>query len=324
MLTPPRIPGGEQGLFAARRAGPSQRRSASATPPCTHIAPPSLAGHRRPWRMADGDITAIGHRPCSGPAMADATRARPLPVCSSSAIGHDDHDQLRATALRGWLMSRRAVGRSVERGSRAVWVRLRATPDPPEWTLQMDIGADPQPVAVHDGQGIVRGAMMPQVPRRDAIEALAGVQPCFMCRPDRGLRVDCEIPSRPVAWCLGAFRLPLRDDPRVRPTEHMPDAAALTSWSLGCAPGSLTLHFLLPCLLRALIDAATDLLDTLNAAAHVREHCLHATLLLHAVGERWQRAGSALGFFAAHSGLTGRPQAGRVRLSVGGVHIVRA
>ncbi len=32
MLTPPRIPGGEQGLFAARRTRPSQR-SASVTPP---------------------------------------------------------------------------------------------------------------------------------------------------------------------------------------------------------------------------------------------------------------------------------------------------
>ncbi|WP_411977181.1 DUF6233 domain-containing protein [Streptomyces decoyicus] len=67
---------------------------------------------------------------------------------------------------------------------------LRAAPDPPERTLQRGTGAAPQPAAVHHGQGIVRGARMRQSTRRKVIAALsAGVRPCCMCRPERGLRV---------------------------------------------------------------------------------------------------------------------------------------
>ncbi|MFE3770916.1 DUF6233 domain-containing protein [Streptomyces sp. NPDC059122] len=62
---------------------------------------------------------------------------------------------------------------------------------PREWTLQMDIGADPRPVAVHHGQCTVRSARMRRITRRDAIEALAvGVQPCVLCQPDRELQMD--------------------------------------------------------------------------------------------------------------------------------------
>ncbi|KIZ15664.1 hypothetical protein SNA_25295 [Streptomyces natalensis ATCC 27448] len=104
----------------------------------------------------------------------------------------------------------------------------------------------------------------------------------------------------------------------------MPEAATLTGRSLGCAPGSLTLRFLSPRLLCTLIDLATDLFDTLNGAAHVREHCLHAMLLLYAMGKRRQPAGSILGILAAYPGFAGRPQTGRVRLPVGDVHVIRA
>ncbi|MFJ9417339.1 SseB family protein [Streptomyces sp. NPDC101227] len=69
---------------------------------------------------------------------------------------------------------------------------------------------------------------------------------------------------------------------------------------------------------------ATDLCDTFNGAAHVREHCLHATLLLYAMGKWRQHAGSVLGVLAAHPAFTGYLQPGRVRLAVGGVHVVRA
>ncbi|AJC52771.1 hypothetical protein [Streptomyces sp. 769] len=54
----------------------------------------------------------------------------------------------------------------------------------------MGVSADPQPLAVHHGQGVVRGARMPQVSRWDAIEALAvGVRPCFIRRREGGFRV---------------------------------------------------------------------------------------------------------------------------------------
>ncbi|MEU9485954.1 hypothetical protein AB0D83_20200 [Streptomyces decoyicus] len=55
----------------------------------------------------------------------------------------------------------------------------------------MDIGTHPQPVAVPPGQGIVRGARMRRITRRDAIEALpADGHLRFVRRSDHGLRVD--------------------------------------------------------------------------------------------------------------------------------------
>ena len=111
MLTPPRIPAGEQGICAARQTRPTQRRR-------------SMTG-RPPSAMAHGRRRNIGHRPCSGPAMADATRTRPPPVRSSSAIGHDDRDQLRATASCRWLTSRCAM--ADQAGSNAIWVPSRCS-----------------------------------------------------------------------------------------------------------------------------------------------------------------------------------------------------
>ncbi|MEU3994150.1 DUF6233 domain-containing protein [Streptomyces platensis] len=62
---------------------------------------------------------------------------------------------------------------------------------PPEWTLQVDVGAEPRPVAVHHGECAVAGARRRRISRRDAIEALAaGVEACLLCRPDRELQVD--------------------------------------------------------------------------------------------------------------------------------------
>lgn len=63
---------------------------------------------------------------------------------------------------------------------------------PPAWTLQIGIGADPRPVAVHHGEcGIASSARTRSMSQRDAIEALAaGVAPCSLCRPERELQVD--------------------------------------------------------------------------------------------------------------------------------------
>lgn len=61
----------------------------------------------------------------------------------------------------------------------------------PEWTLQMDIGPVPRPVAVHHGECTVGGKRLKRISRRDAIEALgAGILPCALCRPERELQVD--------------------------------------------------------------------------------------------------------------------------------------
>jgi hypothetical protein len=61
----------------------------------------------------------------------------------------------------------------------------------PEWTLQMDVGADPRPVAVHHGECTTGQPRARPITRQGAIEALtAGVEACALCRPDRELRVD--------------------------------------------------------------------------------------------------------------------------------------
>ncbi|MCL7496083.1 DUF6233 domain-containing protein [Streptomyces sp. MCA2] len=62
---------------------------------------------------------------------------------------------------------------------------------PPAWTLQMNVSADPRPVAVHHGQCTVGQPRIRPISRRAAIEALtAGVEACALCRPDRELQVD--------------------------------------------------------------------------------------------------------------------------------------
>ncbi|MFE6743859.1 DUF6233 domain-containing protein [Streptomyces tubercidicus] len=62
---------------------------------------------------------------------------------------------------------------------------------PPAWTMQMNVSADPRPVAVHHGQCTVGQPRVRPITRRAAIEALtAGVEACALCRPDRELQID--------------------------------------------------------------------------------------------------------------------------------------
>ncbi|MEW2436590.1 DUF6233 domain-containing protein [Streptomyces caniferus] len=62
---------------------------------------------------------------------------------------------------------------------------------PPAWTMQMNVSADPRPVAVHHGQCTVGQPRIRPITRRAAIEALtAGVEACALCRPDRELQID--------------------------------------------------------------------------------------------------------------------------------------
>ncbi|MGX1854442.1 DUF6233 domain-containing protein [Streptomyces sp. NPDC055299] len=63
---------------------------------------------------------------------------------------------------------------------------------PPDWTVQMNVSADPRPVAVHHGECTAgRRPRLRPVPRQGVNEALtAGVEPCALCRPDRELQLD--------------------------------------------------------------------------------------------------------------------------------------
>ncbi|WP_406483277.1 DUF6233 domain-containing protein [Streptomyces platensis] len=73
---------------------------------------------------------------------------------------------------------------------RQATARPRPLP-PPAWTMQMNVSADPRPVAVHHGQCTVGQPRIRPITRRAAIEALtAGVEACVLCRPDRELEID--------------------------------------------------------------------------------------------------------------------------------------
>ncbi|MCZ1012640.1 DUF6233 domain-containing protein [Streptomyces lydicus] len=66
----------------------------------------------------------------------------------------------------------------------------RAAP-PPAWTVQVTVGADPRPVAIHHGQCTIGQPRVRPITRRAAIEALtAGVEACSLCRPERELQID--------------------------------------------------------------------------------------------------------------------------------------
>ncbi|WP_189097945.1 DUF6233 domain-containing protein [Streptomyces kronopolitis] len=62
---------------------------------------------------------------------------------------------------------------------------------PPAWTVQVTLGADPRPVAIHHGQCTIGQPRVRPITRRAAIEALtAGVEACALCRPERELQTD--------------------------------------------------------------------------------------------------------------------------------------
>ncbi|MEU9483078.1 DUF6233 domain-containing protein [Streptomyces decoyicus] len=103
-----------------------------------------------------------------------------------------DFPRLQAIALYLDLQLQAVRRRIAEAGQ---WEASRKAaarpPSPPEWTLQVDVGAEQRPVAVHHGE-CVAGARSRRITRRNAIEALAvGVEPSLTCRPDRELQVDC-------------------------------------------------------------------------------------------------------------------------------------
>lgn len=63
-------------------------------------------------------------------------------------------------------------------------------PAPPDWLLQVGIGAGAPPVAVHVGGCAVSGKRLRPLGRDQAIRALTeGVTACTLCRPDTELGV---------------------------------------------------------------------------------------------------------------------------------------
>ncbi|MGI5262452.1 DUF6233 domain-containing protein [Streptomyces angustmyceticus] len=113
------------------------------------------------------------------------SEASPLP---------DDVERLKviATYLQLELERvHRAIARADQREREAARQAAACAAPPPAWTVQMNVGADPRPVAVHHGECTVGQPRVRPISRRAAIEALtSGVEACALCRPDRELQID--------------------------------------------------------------------------------------------------------------------------------------
>ncbi|MFJ8677612.1 DUF6233 domain-containing protein [Streptomyces sp. NPDC093589] len=102
-----------------------------------------------------------------------------------------DLPRLQPIALHLELQAVRGRIAEVEQSQAAPRTTAARPSAPPEWTLQLDFGADQMPIAVHHGECTVGRARSRRITRQDAIEALAArVEACFMCQPNRELQID--------------------------------------------------------------------------------------------------------------------------------------
>ncbi|GES27973.1 DUF6233 domain-containing protein [Streptomyces angustmyceticus] len=63
-------------------------------------------------------------------------------------------------------------------------------PPPPDWVVQLGVGHDAHPVAVHVGGCGTAGKRARPISRQEAIRALTeGVEACGLCRPDSELGI---------------------------------------------------------------------------------------------------------------------------------------
>ncbi|MFD5734378.1 DUF6233 domain-containing protein [Streptomyces sioyaensis] len=61
-------------------------------------------------------------------------------------------------------------------------------PPPPDWVIQVSIGGEGQPIAVHVGGCRSAGRRARPISRDQAMHAVTeGVEPCALCRPDTEL-----------------------------------------------------------------------------------------------------------------------------------------
>lgn len=71
---------------------------------------------------------------------------------------------------------------------RAAQQQRTVPPPPPDWVVQIDVGRDSHPVALHVGGCASAGRRARPVKRDQAIRALTeGLEPCALCRPDSEL-----------------------------------------------------------------------------------------------------------------------------------------
>ncbi|TBO57533.1 hypothetical protein EYS09_22240 [Streptomyces kasugaensis] len=100
-------------------------------------------------------------------------------------------DLTRLQTLETWLqISLDRVRRQIAATEReATAQRHAAMPPPrPEWEVQLGIGRDGHPIALHVGGCRAAGRRSRPVDRDQALRALVeGVEACMLCRPDTEL-----------------------------------------------------------------------------------------------------------------------------------------
>ncbi|MFD9394060.1 DUF6233 domain-containing protein [Streptomyces sp. NPDC060000] len=77
--------------------------------------------------------------------------------------------------------------------------RRRRRPEPPDWTVELGIGAGRPPVQVHAGDCHMAGKRCRPVGRDEARRLLAdGLRSCTHCRPDTQLDIDLPCGTTPA------------------------------------------------------------------------------------------------------------------------------
>lgn len=101
-------------------------------------------------------------------------------------------DLPRLRTLETWLqLALSEVREAIVIAEQCAAQAQRATPPPlPAWVVQLSIGGEGQPIAVHVGGCRTAGRRARPISRDQAMRALAeGLEPCALCRPDTELGI---------------------------------------------------------------------------------------------------------------------------------------
>jgi hypothetical protein len=101
-------------------------------------------------------------------------------------------DLPRLRTLETWLqLTLDQVRQAITAAQQQEALQQRAVPPPPpDWVLQLSIGGEGQPIAVHVGGCRTAGRRARPISRDQAMRALTeGLESCALCRPDTELGI---------------------------------------------------------------------------------------------------------------------------------------
>ncbi|MEU5335599.1 DUF6233 domain-containing protein [Streptomyces asoensis] len=121
-----------------------------------------------------------------------------------------------------WLTRIHAKIAAVQKRQAEVEQGRRRRPEPPDWTVELGIGAGRPPIQVHAGDCYMAGKRRRPIGRDEARRLLAdGLRPCTHCRPDAQL----DVPGLPRGIAPALCSLPQGHQHH----EHSPSPAARRS-----------------------------------------------------------------------------------------------